>query len=80
MHDMARHGIHLSEVLEVTGQTLERFQKHQAAVRGRLRAKTGDAYRQQADDYVEFQVQMSKSLKARSASNNQRLQNEIMLV
>lgn len=38
MHDMARHCIHLSEVLEVTSQMLERLQKHQAAVRRRLRA------------------------------------------
>jgi hypothetical protein len=80
MHDMARHGIHMSEVLEVSGETLARLQTHQAAIRGRLQVEIAHNYRQQADEYAQFQVQMLKNLHSRSNSNNKRLQNEITLV
>jgi hypothetical protein len=77
---LARHGIHLAEVLEVSAHTLGSMQKCQAAVYDRLRADVGHTYVQQASDYADFQVQTLRNLTSRSHSNNQRLQNEITLV
>lgn len=77
---MDRHGIHPSEVLQVSFQMLEHLQKHQAAIRDRLQAEVERPCSQQADEYADFQVQILKSLNIRSNSDNQRLQNEITLV
>jgi len=51
---MARPGIHLSEVLQVSVQMLERLQKHQAAICDRLQAEIGRPCGQQADEYADF--------------------------
>ncbi|MFI5420339.1 MAG: hypothetical protein ACHQ1H_05180, partial [Nitrososphaerales archaeon] len=79
MHEMARHGMHLSEVLEVSTQSFEGLQKYQASIHESLEPEIGHTH-QQAEEYARFQVQCLKSLKQRSESNNQRLQNEIILV
>lgn len=80
MHEIARHGIHISEVLEVSTQTLEALQDYEAATRQTLIPALEEEYCQQMNEYMKFQLQTLKSLKLRSESNNKRLQNEITLV
>ena len=76
---MARHAIHVSEVLDVTIQTMEGLQRHQAAIHESLFPKLKN-YTEYAKDYTSFQLQSLKSLKLRSDSNLERLKNEITLV
>ncbi|RYP36265.1 hypothetical protein DL767_003418 [Monosporascus sp. MG133] len=77
MHEMARHGIHVSEVLEASIQTLEAMQSYQAAIHNET--MLSECYRRQANEYAKFQLQCLRSLKLRSQSNDKRLENEINL-
>ncbi|KAL2154651.1 hypothetical protein VTH82DRAFT_3327 [Thermothelomyces myriococcoides] len=79
-HELSRHTLHLSEVLEATLETLTTMQACQAAVRGKLKEDLGETYREQAQSYVQFQISLMKSLKLRSDSNHRRLENEIDLI
>jgi hypothetical protein len=76
---MARHAIHVSEVLDVTIQTMEGLQQHQKAIHQSLFPGLKN-YTEYAKDYTSFQLQTLKSLKFRSGSNLERLKNEITLV
>jgi len=80
MHEMARHGIHVSEVLEASIQTLEAIQICQIAINKTMISELRDNYGHQADEYGKFQVQSLRSLKLRAESNNKRLENEVTLV
>jgi len=77
---MARHGIHVSEVLEASIQTLEAIQICQIAINKTMISELRDNYGHQADEYGKFQVQSLRSLKLRAESNNKRLENEVTLV
>ncbi|RYP02538.1 hypothetical protein DL764_005782 [Monosporascus ibericus] len=77
MHEMARHGIHVSEVLEAAIQTLEAMQSYQVAIHDET--LLSQCYRRQANEYGKFQLQSLRSLKLRSQSNDKRLENEINL-
>jgi hypothetical protein len=75
---MARHGIHVSEVLAVSIQTLEAMQRSQAAIHKIL--ELDKPYCDRTDEYTDFQIRTLKSLNLRSESNNKRISNEIALV
>jgi len=81
MHDIARHGLHVTEVLGVAIETIDALRKYQKAIHAR---QMGDApsreYGNQADEYMAFQVHVLRNLKHRSESTNKRLGNEISLV
>jgi len=80
MHENSRHATHVSEVLQVTIETMEGIQRQQKAIYESLSSNLAKPYQEQAKEYVSFQLQMVKSLKERSISNHERLQNEITLV
>ncbi|GAB1310594.1 hypothetical protein MFIFM68171_00804 [Madurella fahalii] len=76
MHEMSRHAIHLSEVLEAASDTLKEMQRCRAAIHERLREDLGETYKEQAKDYAQFQLSLLSCLKLRSDSNQERLHNE----
>ena len=76
---MARHAIHVSEVLDVAIQTMGGLQQHQKAIHQSLFPDRKN-YTEYAKEYTSFQLQTLKSLKSRSDSNLERLKNEITLV
>lgn len=80
MHEISRHAIHVSEVLSVTIETIEGIQRQQKAIYGSSSSDLAMTYREQAQEYTNFQLQVVKSLKLRSISNHDRLKNEITLV
>lgn len=82
MHEIARHGIHATEALAVSIETLDAMRKYQSTIYNHdtLKRILGGTQRWQADEYTKFQLQALKSLKLRSDSNNKRLENEISLV
>lgn len=82
MHEIARHGIHATEALAVSIETLDAMRKYQLTIydHDTLKRVLGGTQRRQADEYTGFQLQALKSLKLRSDSNNKRLENEISLV
>jgi hypothetical protein len=77
---MARHGIHVSEILDVSIQSLDGLRKYQEAVHDMHRLELPRNYRTQATELIQFQIQAVRNLKQRSDANNQRLNNEITLV
>jgi Mg2+ and Co2+ transporter CorA len=80
IHEVSRHALHTSEVLEAAIDTIKELQLRQEAVQQRLHVDLGETYREQAKDYAQFQISALKSLKLRSDSNLERLKNEIDLV
>ncbi|ETN44072.1 uncharacterized protein HMPREF1541_10937 [Cyphellophora europaea CBS 101466] len=79
MHDLARHGTQLSEVLDVSVQSLERLCEYQDTMHDRHQSELSLNYRVQAAESLRFQTQAVHNLKLRSDANNQRLQNELTL-
>ncbi|KAL1843474.1 hypothetical protein VTJ49DRAFT_1345 [Mycothermus thermophilus] len=79
IHEMNRHAIHTTEVLEASIDTLTALQERRAAVHERLGDRLGEEYRERARDYGEFQLSLVKNLKLRSQSNQERLKDEIDL-
>lgn len=77
---MARHSIQLSEVLEVSVQSLEALYKYQSEMHNACQSELTLNYRTQAAELVGFHIQVVRNLKLRSDANIQRLQNEITLV
>ncbi|KAH8696053.1 hypothetical protein BGW36DRAFT_380134 [Talaromyces proteolyticus] len=77
MHEISRHSIHVSEVLHVTIQTFEKLLEQQKKVHARLPIPLAAEYCEQVNEYLDFQIQMLKSLKERSISNYSRLKSEI---
>jgi hypothetical protein len=80
MHEISRHSIHVFEGLSAVIETMEEIQQQQTAIYNSLPSDLARAYREQAQEYTRFQLQMVKSLKLRAGSNHERLQNEIKLV
>lgn len=80
MHEISRHAIHVSEVLSVAIETVEKIQQQQRAIYGNLPSDLERTYREQMQEYMSFQLHMLKSLKLRSCSNHERLKAEIALV
>jgi hypothetical protein len=79
-HEMSRHAIHVAEVLDATIGTVKEMQQRQTAIHRILVSTLGETYKEQAQDYVQFQISLLKNLKLRSDSNQARLKNEIDLV
>ncbi|KAH7028036.1 uncharacterized protein B0I36DRAFT_328494 [Microdochium trichocladiopsis] len=77
MHEIGRHGIHMSEVLEVSANTINSLLEYQKTVY--KKTTLSQEYTMQAEEYMKFQLTAIKSLKLRSASNDKRLENEIAL-
>jgi hypothetical protein len=80
MHEITRHSIHVSEVLTVTIATLEKLTHVQRYIYDSLPDVLSKSYREQALEYVNFQLQMARSLRERSISNHERLKSEITVV
>ncbi|CAI6099577.1 unnamed protein product [Clonostachys chloroleuca] len=79
MHDISRHAIHSSEILSTTIKTFEEMLKSQTKVYNESPGAYEKTYQEQAKEYMKFQIQVVKSLKLRSDSNQQRLENEVNL-
>ncbi|KAK0734776.1 hypothetical protein B0T26DRAFT_689624 [Lasiosphaeria miniovina] len=80
IHDISRHAIHASEVLEAAAETMSDLKKCQTKMHEAL--PDGDltiTYRQQAKEHVQFQISLVKALKLRSDSSRERLKNEVNL-
>jgi HSP90 family molecular chaperone len=80
IHEISRHAIHTSEILEAAIDTIKEMQDSRTAIQKRLLDDLGETYREQAKDYAQFQLSLLKCLKLRSDSNQERLKNEINLV
>lgn len=80
MHDISRHGIHTSEILSATIETLQEMLRYQTEVYDKEPCAHEKTYQVQAKEYLRFQIQLTKSLKLRSDSNQKRLENEVDLV
>lgn len=79
MHDISRHAIHTSEILSVTIDTMTELQRCQTDIHESLPNDLKNSYKSQAKAYTNFQIQLMKSLKLRSESNQKRLENEVNL-
>ncbi|EWZ78699.1 hypothetical protein FOXG_14285 [Fusarium oxysporum f. sp. lycopersici 4287] len=79
MHDISRHGIHTSEILSATIETLQEMLRYQTEVYDKEPCAHEKTYQVQAKEYLRFQIQLTKSLKLRSDSNQKRLENEVDL-
>ncbi|OKL61209.1 hypothetical protein UA08_03621 [Talaromyces atroroseus] len=75
MHEISRHSIHVSEVLLVTIQNFEMLREQQTYMHNQC--GFAKEYREQAHEYLNFQIQMLRSLRERSISNHSRLTSEI---
>lgn len=82
LHDFARHVIHSTETLGVALDTVSRIIEQQEALTANVDHKVHQEFKAlpQTQQYLHFQRQMLKSLKARSEANQLRLQNEINFV
>lgn len=85
MSDISRHTIHISEVLLLTIQTFEKLMEQQKYVHDEVISRNNaqgpnKEYRDRARGYLDFQIQMLKSLRERSLSNHARLNTETLLV
>jgi hypothetical protein len=80
MHQNSKHATHVLEVLSVTVETMEGIQRQQDSIYRSLPSGLAETDREQAQEYMKFQLQMMKNLKVRASSNHERLQSEIKLV
>ncbi|KAL5627209.1 hypothetical protein FOBRF1_001552 [Fusarium oxysporum] len=80
MHNISRHGIHTSKILSATIKTLQEILRYQTEVYDKEPWTHEKTYQVQAKEYLRFQIQLTKSLKLRSDSNQKRLENEVSLV
>jgi hypothetical protein len=86
MHEISRHTIHISEVLLVTIQNFDSLREQQRYMHNESlqseegKLSLGKEYRERALEYLNFQIQMLKSLRERSISNHSRLSSEIIVV
>lgn len=80
MHDVSRHAIHTAEILSATIETITELQRYQTDIRKILHIDLDQNYKEQANAYTDFQIQLLKSLKLRSESNHKRLEDEVNLV
>ena len=82
LHDTARHFIHSSETLNVAVETLSNMiHQHEAfAKEVSSENKKENAAFKRTHQHLQFQLQVLRSLAARSQANELRLKNEITLV
>lgn len=80
MHDVSRHAIHTAEILSATIETMTELQRYRTDIHKQLPIDLDQDYKEQAKAYMDFQIQLVKSLKLRSESNQKRLENEVSLV
>jgi hypothetical protein len=80
MHEISRHAIHTSEILTATIRTMTELRRYQTDIHESLPAGLEKNYKEQAKAYTDFQIQLVKSLRLRSESNQERLKNEVNLV
>lgn len=83
LHEIARHGLHVSETLSVAIRSLHAVQRHHEQFRaeGDLdRSKNGRRDWDKIGSRFEFQLGILQGLLQRSEANNARIQNEITLV
>ena len=82
LHDLARHTIHSSESLDVAIDTMTGILgQHELFLdAGRSYIDIDPVVSQRTKQHLRFQIQMMRSLKARSKANEARLRNEINLV
>jgi hypothetical protein len=59
---------------------MEGFQRQQKAIYGSLSSDLAKTYREQAQEYMSFQLQIVKALKLRHISSHERLKDEMALV
>lgn len=82
LHDIARHAIHVSETLDVAIENISSMLRQYTSFsedRSFQCAEEKTRFRRTTQCF-NFQMQTLKGLKARSASNQARMQNEITLV
>ncbi|KAK4196951.1 hypothetical protein QBC40DRAFT_286388 [Triangularia verruculosa] len=93
VHEMSRHAIHSSEILEATIDTLKDLQRCRTMIHDSFHSQPPSAagavdgsmtptyltqtYKHQAHHYAQFQISLLKNLKLRADSNRERLKNEI---
>ena len=80
LHEIARHGLHVSEVIDVSLHTLTAMQSYQEEIHGTMTEELDEAYRREVHEYTKLLVQTLTNLKLRSQSNDRRISNEIALV
>ncbi|KAM4065464.1 corA-like Mg2+ transporter protein domain-containing protein [Hirsutella rhossiliensis] len=78
MHDISRHAGHLVEVHAATVETM-RSLLHRQEIAYRVLPSLNKTYKEQAHEYLNFQLQMIKSLQRRSLSIQERINSEITL-
>ncbi|KAF2627577.1 purine and uridine phosphorylase [Macroventuria anomochaeta] len=82
LHEIARHGVHVSETLSVAIRSLDTMQHHHERFRANSdsgRNKHGRRRWDKVGSRFEFQLQFLQGLVERSEANNARIQNEITL-
>ncbi|KAK3694517.1 hypothetical protein B0T22DRAFT_452698 [Podospora appendiculata] len=79
IHDISRHAIHISEVLEAAVETLTEIRRFQEEIHADLFEDLGKTYKQRAREYAQFQLSLVKNMKLRSDSSMERLKNEVNL-
>ncbi|KAL2257677.1 hypothetical protein VTK26DRAFT_9320 [Humicola hyalothermophila] len=79
IHEMSRHAIHKSEVLEAAIETLKEMQRCRTEIHERMRSELDETHRDQCKQYGQFQVTILSNLKLRADSNQERLKDEIDL-
>jgi hypothetical protein len=80
MHEISRHSIHVAEILDATIGNMSELQRYQTDIHKHLPTELDKSYREQAKEYMRFQISLLKSLRLRSESNQKRLNNEVNLV
>lgn len=83
LHEIARHGVHVKEMLSVAIRSLDAVRQHHArfcANTGLARSNSKRALWDKVESQFEFQHGFLQGLLDRSEANNERIQNEITLV
>lgn len=83
LHEIARHGVHVSETLSVAIQSLDAMQHHHKQFRTNSALtciENGRGRWDKVGSLFEFQLGLLRGLLQRSEANNARIQNEITLV
>ena len=81
LHDFARHAIHSSETLDVATETVTSMvrQHEWFSDAGQPYVSMDVTALRHTRQYLDYQLQMIRSLRARSKANEERLRNEIAL-
>jgi hypothetical protein len=83
LHEIARHGVHVNETLNVAARSLRSIRHHHERFRVEIDLVGNKNKRRCWDtvgEHLEFQLRFLEGLAERSQANNARIQNEITLV